>query len=1851
MHSRRPLFASRLHPLSNLFRQVSACGWQRRALCLVLIFGLLMVPDAGYAVSAATEVVVQVAKDTVVPVPVAVKWFRRILRSAAKPRRRDTLADRVAQVAHIQVSPPRFVGYLGQSQDFSALPTNNADQTIQGVKFSWESSNPEKVAIDDTGHARFLQPGLARLTCRAGTTQATVRVLVRPGQRPHQSDAEWLLDQGSLNETTTTSTGRSGAAAARLPTLLDRLAPTAQAQVSWPDDFGYDELYSEPRNLVGSPRHRAAESTRLGAVLPEGSNFEFAVPIIGLGGRGLGTGLTLYYNSRVWSRRNNAVAFDAITGWPGPGFSLGFGRVVFQATGFGGDPPGIYLLIDPDGTRHYLGSGTWAGGSLFQTTDGSQVKYVGNARYGGTLVYQDGTNVMITPVNNRLVPTQIFDRNGNLVEIAYKPDCYTDQSGTHCGVFPPASIDYITDSLGRIIQFQYDASGYVTSISAPGFGGTAQNPVAQTLVRFDYQSQSPSYNFSGLIVEHVGGNGNNLRHVYFPATNTGFLFTYSGYGMIYNVSVHRQMAFNQWPVTPVGIQDGVESASIVFNYPISGSTQVTDVPAFTQRTENATNAPQSVYSYATSTNGLAQTKTFTITQPDTTTVSLTRSTNTSSVANGLLVESEAKIGSASLAKTSLTYANDGGGSPQVQSVISYDDTGVPVKADFDYDSTGNLTNRREYGVQVSSQWQVRRRAHFTYTTISSATNLVTEADVYDALLNSNDADDVLIAKTTCTYDNYTAMGGMEDYGGTASPPGRRLNWGTNVTARANVTGVTEWTDLQANTVITHLAKYDIFGNVVKAQVSCCQEKDMTNTDATYWSQPDAVTSGDPNGVHETTSTDYDFNTSLPTVATDAAGLQSSFGYDATLRPNSVQLPTGATAQSNMNYGTLTLTDTQTYDDGGTQKTITSTTQYDGWMRVIQTVAANNAQVNTAYDAMGRTTSQTNPFTAGDTPGPTTTTQYDLANKAVVTTLPDSNTVRSDYSSNTVTITDQVNRKMKREMDGLGRLVKVTEQDGTGALTQETSYTYSLLNKLTQVNQGNQLRSFKYDAKGRMLYEKLPEQTATIDDGTGTYWTSKYTYTEFNAVATRQDARGVVTTYGYDALHRLTSVSYNTVFGVTTAPQVSYIYDSDPSYGTSAPGQMVRVTVGSDYQERYTFDSLLRVSSTIRQIGTRSYTTSYNSYNEAGQLTQMTYPSGQALYPSYDAIGRLSSLTNYASGGSGTAYLSQISYNLAGQMTGDVLGNGVTEQFGYDANRLQMTSQKAGTISPYTDRLNLTYSYNASAGQMGTGTTAGNAGQLVAVSGSISGTTEMVAYTYDNYGRLATSNQVSNGASAQRRFAYDRWGNRTSVWDATAGGNQIQSISLVQSGGVPTNRISSVTTTGTVNYSYDASGNVTNDGSHSYTYDSENRLVNLDSGVASYAYDHQNRRYKKTVGLTVTHYVWEGAQVLSEHNGSTGAVQVDYIQSGSRLLAKVAGGTMNYLLSDRLSVRVMMSASGAVVGRQSHLPYGEDFAESGTQQKQHFTNYESDSESGSDYAVNRQYNANIGRFNRVDPLTSSARGNAPQSWNRYSYAHNEPIDQRDPLGLDIGGPGPSPGEPPHPVIPGDPFAHEHGPCPAWQQNCDLGPSGFSGSLTIAPLLSGSGNGEGAGDPIVISPPELRRTCTINVLLKGGQQVDGTYSSPGRYGYVTTTGAKEITTSDGFWGYTFEVQVKLPSGDNDPNNWDAIQWIGKIGLVIIMYQGHPYGVDKSAGGNGPTGTKADNPFEDWIDRTQTGYLFWVDTPDIRKVADDPDGHSQPVESGGVFFRFIFEAHNKKDSTRNCKSKPITFALAIEDRKGTW
>jgi hypothetical protein len=177
MNSRSPIQAasfpvslgssvSRCPALTRLFRRRPF----RKVICFGLISSLLILPGPGVAVSEVRALASTAVGLTTSPI----RYFQPILRSLfglgarARPQG-ETLADRIARVAQVRISPFKLVGYTGEGATFTATGADLFDRTLPGLKFTWESSDPEKLQIDEAGRVTFLQPGLARVICRAGT--------------------------------------------------------------------------------------------------------------------------------------------------------------------------------------------------------------------------------------------------------------------------------------------------------------------------------------------------------------------------------------------------------------------------------------------------------------------------------------------------------------------------------------------------------------------------------------------------------------------------------------------------------------------------------------------------------------------------------------------------------------------------------------------------------------------------------------------------------------------------------------------------------------------------------------------------------------------------------------------------------------------------------------------------------------------------------------------------------------------------------------------------------------------------------------------------------------------------------------------------------------------------------------------------------------------------------------------------------------------------------------------------------------------------------------------------------------------------------------------------------------------------------------------------------------------------------------------------------------------------------------------------------------------------------------------------------------------------------------------------
>ena len=948
-----------------------------------------------------------------------------------------------------------------------------------------------------------------------------------------------------------------------------------------------------------------------------------------------------------------------------------------------------------------------------------------------------------------------------------------------------------------------------------------------------------------------------------------------------------------------------------------------------------------------------------------------------------------------------------------------DETGQSANTSYDYGLTyGRVQNVYEYGFSNS----VQRKTTFTYSDDSELIGknliyVVTEVDLYSGSSGSYQ----LVAKTVNEIDNYT-VNALMDY--TVQPPNHDYgNYGVGGTTRGNVTQVTTSVSPGSGTIARNF-KFDVFGNVVRADVSCCQVKNINYLDGagnptTYYSQPLSMTDGTSAvAPYLTTSYQYDFNTGLMTNTTDPNGQSGSFIYDSAWRLLTVNAPSTAfsttafdkDANGNDQLAYLQQVTYKEKDTDTSSKTITSKSWFDGAGRVLRSGSAAGTAptsfdtVAMVYDSIGRVLKQSNPHT-GDSSGagsPSywTTNVYDSLSRVTEMDLPDDqpsgqrSRIQTSYSAATVTVTDQVGRKRKSQVDGLGRLTSITEMNpSTGALDSTnylTSYTYDMLDNLTGVNQGGQTRSFGYDSLSRVTSQTTPEGG-----------TVGFTYTDFGSVLKRTDARNVETHYKYDSLNRLTQVWYTGQFGSdnpndTRPPLPSGVGatpDATITYKTSTPGNgaVDTITDGAG-TESYSYDSLGRTTSKTRTIdGTNSYQTQYQ-YNQINQLALMIYPSGKRVRTNFDSRGRMSGEDKVDSSNNVlTSYTSSILYNTAGQVTGMVDGSGVTESYTYSNDRLQLTRQTA-TKSGST-LMDLNYSYAATALASGAGTTAGNSGQLMAITNNpssqpstINGQTRNQAFTYDDLGRLVTA---TGWSTWQRRFAYDRWGNRTGVWDATSGGTQIQSVTLQQQpgapAGVPSNRATTITNSGiALTQTYDAAGNLTSDGTHSYQYDGENRITKVDAGSlneADYFYDAGNRRVKKVTSNNAytTYSIWEGGQVIAEYsNAPTGA-------SGN-----------SYYLADWLSNRMTTDTNGAFKGTQDHLPFGEEGGTTGAGEKHRFTNYERDNESNTDYALNRQYEMGNGRYKQPDVVAGSIGD--PQSLNRYAYSLNDPVNVNDPQGL-------------------------------------------------------------------------------------------------------------------------------------------------------------------------------------------------------------------------------------------------------------
>ncbi|HYR29898.1 MAG TPA: RHS repeat-associated core domain-containing protein [Thermoanaerobaculia bacterium] len=296
-----------------------------------------------------------------------------------------------------------------------------------------------------------------------------------------------------------------------------------------------------------------------------------------------------------------------------------------------------------------------------------------------------------------------------------------------------------------------------------------------------------------------------------------------------------------------------------------------------------------------------------------------------------------------------------------------------------------------------------------------------------------------------------------------------------------------------------------------------------------------------------------------------------------------------------------------------------------------------------------------------------------------------------------------------------------------------------------------------------------------------------------------------------------------------------------------------------------------------------------------------------------------------------------------------------------------------------------------------------AGNIVAIGASY--------YVYDQLRRVKTAAVEHDGYLQSQTYTYDIYGNRTS--------DGVDSASV----NATTNRLTSFGAT------YDAAGNLASwqpagsAAARHYRYDLLNLMQYEEvDAVRSrhHVYTADDQRFWTLTGrydsscpngicsesqLSLRDL---GGRLLREFTDDGGASapwrHQDYLYRQGQLLATVTpAGAQHYSLDHLGTPRVVTAQDGYEVARHAYFPFGAEITDgSPTDGRLRFTGHEERDRDVAgevagelDYMHARFHSARLGRFLSVDPGRFDVTN--PQSWNRYSYVLNNPLNALDPDG--------------------------------------------------------------------------------------------------------------------------------------------------------------------------------------------------------------------------------------------------------------
>jgi RHS repeat-associated protein len=571
-----------------------------------------------------------------------------------------------------------------------------------------------------------------------------------------------------------------------------------------------------------------------------------------------------------------------------------------------------------------------------------------------------------------------------------------------------------------------------------------------------------------------------------------------------------------------------------------------------------------------------------------------------------------------------------------------------------------------------------------------------------------------------------------------------------------------------------------------------------------------------------------------------------------------------------------------------------------------------------------------------------------------------------------------------------------------------------------------------DVEGRVVTSAQVSSTGDV--------TTTFVYGDFNELRTVTDPTTKnVTTMEYDQLGRRTgltdpdtgtSTSHYNGFGELTRVEVRSI-DGTPGpsstrYYHDALGRLL-ATENADGTTKFTWDTSPNGVGQLASQSSPDGTREAFAYDALGQLVKQAWDVPRAPLPAesfevgleYDASGRLSTLTypevpgrparfkvqqSYVNG-----YLKQIGpYVPSGQPTptpfwsvdarnaddrlvAGTAGNGVTESRTYEPATGRLATILAGSNASPIPALSLAYAYWPD-------------GAVKSRVDSARKRSETFEYD-DGLSRLTGWHLTHAGATQDVSYHYDPIGNLDQIMT-----NHVVTETNTADPTRPHALATTVQPGVTRAFMYDARGRQTSTPDRQVLFTERNlpKAITTAEGTTTFLYDTTGQRVKKRTANGESETVSLGGLYERRRAGAT-IQHIFYVHGTEGHLAQITydettkAESRAYVHPDALGSASAITDDNKVVTRFDHEPFGKriepsgkDFTGGFTGVALGFTGQRMDDDLGLVNLTGRIYDPTQRRFLSPDPFVP--RPLNAQSYNRFSYVYNDPLNLIDPSGF-------------------------------------------------------------------------------------------------------------------------------------------------------------------------------------------------------------------------------------------------------------